>query len=811
MRRFFSSLFFLFFFSVIILAQRISDEQVIQYAQEASQQGKSQIEMVNELMRRGATREQLERLKNQNAGSYSSKGESQIAANQQRLRNSVDSESVSDLAIPLTSITVEQQGTNPSHGSSLQEKGTKKIFGMDFFSNRYLSFEPNSNIPTPINYRLGPGDEVIIDIWGASENTIRQIISPDGSINVKGIGPMYLSGKTVREAENYLQRELTKIYEGLSENSSQITFTLGQNRSIQISVMGEVKTPGTYTLSSFASAFHALYYAGGVNSIGSLRDIKVIRNGKIIGNIDVYEYLMEGKTSSDIRLMEDDIILVNPYQSLVNITGNVKRPMYYEMKSGETISSLLKYSGGFTGDAYSQNIRLIRLNSGREKQIYNIDEMDYPRFILNDADSLVVEAVLNRFENMIEVIGAVYRGGMYQLNGEVNTVKNLIQKAEGLRGDAFLDRAQLQRQREDLTLEMIPVDLRGILNGTVADVPLIKNDILYIPSIHDLMEERMLTIHGEVARPGTYLYADNMSVNDLVIQAGGLLESASTARVDVSRRIKKPDSSIPGNAVGESFSFELKDGFLIGADSDKFKLEPFDEVYIRKSPVYHKQQNVSVTGEVLYMGNYALSKKNERISDLVKRAGGLTEDAYVKGARLIRRMTQEEVRRKNDALRIAQTASDSISIQTLELDMTYQVGIDLNLALAKPGSDADLVLREGDQLIIPEYVNTVKINGAVMYPNTVVYGSGKSLKYYVEQAGGYANLAKKRKAYVVYMNGTVARLKSSSSKAIEPGCEIIIPSKEEKRRMTTGEILSIGTSIASLGMMVATLVNIIKK
>lgn len=808
MRRFFSFLFF-FSFSVIVLAQRISDEQVIQYIQEASQQGRSQVEIGSELMRRGATREQLERLKNQNTGTNSSKAESQIAVEQQRLRNSVDSESVSDLAIPLTTIAVEQQ-ESPSASSS-QEQGGKKIFGMDFFSNRYLSFEPNSNIPTPVNYRLGAGDEVIIDIWGASENTIRQVISPDGSINVKGIGPMYLSGKTIREAENYLQRELTKIYEGLSENSSQITFTLGQNRSIQISVMGEVKTPGTYTLSSFSSVFHALYYAGGINSIGSLRDIQVVRNGKVVGNIDIYEYLMEGKNSSDIRLMEDDIILVSPYKTLVNITGNVKRPMYYEMKNGETISSLLKYAGGFTGDAYTQNIRLIRLNSGREKQIYNIDEMDYSRFVLTDADALVVEAVLDRFENMVEVIGAVYRSGMYQLTGGVNTVKSLIQKAEGLRGDAFLDRAQLQRQREDLTLEMIPVDLRGILNGTTADISLIKNDILYIPSIHDLMEERMLVIHGEVANPGTYLFAENMSVNDLVIKAGGLLESASTARVDVSRRIKKPESSVPGNAVGESFSFELKDGFLIGANSDKFKLEPFDEVYIRKSPVYHKQQNVTVSGEVLYSGNYALSKKNERISDLVKRAGGLTEDAYVRGARLIRRMTPEETRRKNDALKMAQTASDSISMQTLDLDATYPVGIDLKLALSKPGSDSDLVLREGDQLIIPEYINTVKINGAVMYPNTVVYNDGKNLKYYIEQAGGYAHLAKKRKAYVVYLNGTVARLKSSNSNAIEPGCEIIIPSKEAKQRMTTGEILSIGTSIASLGMMVATLVNIINR
>lgn len=821
MRRFLTLLSFAFLFLPILLAQRITDDQVIQYLKQANQQGRSHTEMAMELMRRGATKEQLERLKAQYKEAQSETNvqpdpvqqrqrvsptnNSQPTSNTQSQR--IKNQQVKTGLRELPETEFQDIQTFPEETLKIEEK---KKFGMDFFATEYLSFEPNANIATPVNYRLGPGDEIIIDIWGASENTIQQVISPEGSIMVKNLGPVYLTGMTVKEANKHLQNEFSKIYSGISENASKITLTLGQNRSIQINIMGEVKVPGTYTLSSFSTVFHAIYRAGGINFIGGLRDIQVVRAGKTIARVDLYEYIMNGQTSLDIRLMEDDVILVNPYESLVNITGNVKRPMYYEMKQGETISTLLNFAGGFTGDAYFKNIRLIRLSNGREKQIFNVDEMDYSTFKLYDADSLVVGAVLDRYENMVEVSGAVYREGMYQLNGGVNTVKGLIKKAEGLRGDAYLERVQLQREREDLTLELIPINLVGILNGTLADIPLQKNDILYIPSIHDLNEERTLIIHGEVARPGTYLYADNMTVRDLIIQAGGLLEAATTARVDIARRIKDPKITTPGPLVGESFSFELNNENLSGK-SNSFILSPFDEVYIRKSPIYHVQQNVTVSGEVIYSGNYALSKKNERISDLVFRAGGLTEDAYVRGARLIRKMTDEEVRRKKDALRMAQLAADSISIETLDIETTYPVGINLDNALNKPGSDSDLVLREGDELIIPEYSNTVKINGAVMHPNTVVFEKGKNLRYYIDQAGGYGNRAKKRKAYVVYMNGTMARLRSGNSKAIEPGCEIIVPSKEERRRMSTGEIIGIGTSIASLTTMVATLVNLLKK
>lgn len=675
-----------------------------------------------------------------------------------------------------------------------------------------MTFEPSINLATPVNYRLGPGDEVIIDIWGASENTIRQSISPEGTILVSGLGPVQLSGMTVKDANAYLQREFSKIYSGISGNepNSQIKLTLGDIRTIQINIMGEVAVPGTYTLSSFSSVFHALYRAGGVNKIGSLRSIKVIRDGKTVADLDVYDYLMKGKMKDDIRLQEGDVIIVNPYESLVRISGKVKRPMFYEMKPTETVATILDYSGGFTGDAYKKAVRIIR-KSGREHQVYNVDEMDYSIFRLDDGDSISVDGVLKRFENRVEIRGAVYRAGLYELSGTVNTVKQLIKKAEGVRGDAFLNRVLLDREHEDLSHEIIAIDLAGMLKGTVADVPLQKNDILYIPSINDLKEEETISIHGEVANPGTFLFSNKMTIEDMLIQAGGLLEAAATTKVDVTRRIKDPKSTSFSSVLGKTFTFDIKDGLVVGGE-ENFYLEPFDEIYVRKSPAYRKQQNVVIAGEVLFGGNYALMKKNERLSDLVSKAGGVTPDAYVKGARLIRKMTEEEQRRQADAVRMAQMGEgkDSISVEKLNISDTYTVGINLGKAIANPGSDFDLVLREGDILFIPEYINTVKISGAVMYPNTVLYKKGESLRFYINQAGGYGNLAKKKKAYVVYMNGTVSRLKARDRKAIEPGCEIIVPSKEEKKRMSTAEILGMGSTTASIAAMIATMVNLFK-
>lgn len=816
MRRLITLFFLIFVLSGVVMAQQMSDDQVIQYVKEANKSGKSQKQITTELLRRGVTKEQVSRIQQKYSESNTVSNKSNEMPSQLRQRTLVDDgggqRRTTDYSeVGMLDETVGGRVDNRADNTATTDNASQ-IFGHDVFTNRNLTFEPSINLATPVDYRLGPGDEVIIDVWGASENTIRQSISPEGTIQVSGLGPVQLSGMTVKDANAYLQREFSKIYSGISgsEPTSQIKLTLGDIRTIQINIMGEVAVPGTYTLSSFSSVFHALYRAGGVNKIGSLRSIKVVRNGKTIADLDVYDYLMKGKMKDDIRLQEGDVIIVNPYESLVRIAGKVKRPMFYEMKPTETVATILNYAGGFTGDAYKKAVRIIR-KSGREHQVYNVDEMDYSVFRLDDGDSISVDAVLKRFENRVEIRGAVYRSGLYELSGTVNTVKQLIKKAEGLRGDAFLNRALLDRENEDLSHEVIAVDLGGLLKGTVADIPLQKNDILYIPSIHDLKEEETISIHGEVASPGTFLFSKNMTIEDLLVQSGGLLEAAATTKVDITRRIKDPKSTSFSSVLGKTYSFDIKDGLVVGGEGD-FHLEPFDEVYVRKSPAYRKQQNVVVAGEVLFGGNYALVKKNERLSDLISKAGGITPDAYVKGARLIRKMTEEEQRRQADAVRMARMGEgkDSISVEKLNISDTYTVGINLEKAISNPGSDFDLVLREGDVLFIPEYINTVKISGAVMYPNNVLYKRGESLRYYINQAGGYGNLAKKKKAYVVYMNGTVSRLKSRDKKAIEPGCEIIVPSKEEKKRMSTAEILGMGSTTASIAAMIATMVNLFK-
>ena len=693
-----------------------------------------------------------------------------------------------------------------------EEKKEEKVFGRDIFNTKNLTFEPSVNLATPVDYHLGPGDEVIIDIWGTNQATIRDNISPDGYINIEDIGLVYLNGMTVSEATDYLRKELNRIYAGIDSEKpvSQIKVTLGDSRTIQVNVMGEVLTPGTYALSSFSSVFHALYRAGGVNDIGSLRAIQLVRGGKPIATIDVYDFIMRGKATDDIRLQEGDVVIVPPYQALVTIEGNVKRPMKYEMKDGENVKTLLKYAGGFSGDAYTRALRMIRQN-GREYQVYTIDDIDYSVFPVKDGDKVTAEAILNRFENKLEIKGAVYRPGIYQFGGSLNTVRQLVKKADGLMGDAFTARAVLHRERDNLTREVISVDIKKVLDGTIPDIPLQKNDVLYIPSIHDLQDMGVITVFGEVARPGELPYADNTTLEDIIIQAGGLKESASTVRVDVSRRIKDNKSTDVSSTIGKLYSFSLKDGFVIDGEPG-FVLQPYDQVYVRRSPGYQEQANVDITGEVLYDGTYALTNKSERLSDLVKKAGGVTPFAYVKGAKLIRQANDEELKRMEDVFKMMRREMGQANMDSLKLDLdsVYSVGIDLELAMKNPGSSADVVLRAGDKLVVPELSNTVKINGAVMLPNTVAYKDNKSVKYYISQAGGFANNARKSRAFIIYMNGQVAKVKGSGRNMIEPGCEIVVPIKDKNGRMNFQTILGIASSIGSLGLTAASIANILK-
>jgi len=578
--------------------------------------------------------------------------------------------------------------------------------------------------------------------------------------------------------------------------------SLGNIRSIQVNIMGEVVLPGTYTLSSFSSLFHALYSAGGVNRIGSLRDIKLIRDGKTISTVDVYEYLIKGESSGNITLREGDLVKVEPYSKRIQITGQVKRPMIYELKANENLSSIIKYAGDFTSNAYRKNINITR-RGDTEMQIFTIDADSFDKFDLKDGDFVRVSDILDRYENRVSIEGSVFRPGSYAIGDKIQTVTDLVKYAEGPTEDAFLERALLYRENPDLATTLESINLGQLLNGNTPDIKLRRNDRIYISSQDELRDDRNVTLTGEVKRTGEYPYARNMSIEDLILQGGGLLESASTARIDVSRRIKSPMSTSQSVRQGETFSFTLEKGLIISGDK-KFVLQPFDIVTVRRSPGYEVQQNVSVIGKILFSGLYAKTSRDERLSSLVERAGGLTESAYIQGARLLRQMDKDEKARLEATLELAKSNSkDSLMIDETEISESYYVGIDLQKAISHPGGDDDIVLREGDVLDIPTYNGTVKISGAVMYPNTVTYSKGMSVGKYIDNAGGYAYRAKKR-PYIVYMNGKVD---TGLSARVEPGCEIIVPQKPERSGTSLSEVLGITTSVVSTAAMVTTLIR----
>lgn len=833
----------------------MTDEQILKFVMKENAEGTSQAQIVTKLMQKGVTIEQIRRVKdkyerqakNKGLGTVSSKDSEEDNGRQRKnngkkgsSKNDDDEESPQyrikdtrekkkskskevvydetneDWLMMQDELNTFIPDTTAMLEKLLAEKRKKKVFGRDIFNNKDLTFEPNMNIATPQNYILGPGDAVYIDIYGASQKTIESTVSPDGEVTIEGFGPVQVSGLTVAQANARLRSTLGARY-----SSSKIKLTVGQTRSIMINVMGEVKNPGTYTLPAFATVFHALYMAGGTNDIGTMRNIKVYRNNRLVSVVDIYDYILNGKLTGNVRLADNDVISVGPYDCLVNITGKVKRPMYYEMKRNESVGTLLKYAGGFTGDAYKKSVRIVR-KTGREYSVYNVDEFDMSAFHLADEDSVSVDSILPRFSNMVEVKGAVFRPGMYQVGGDINSVKTLIEHADGLREEAFTARAVMHRMKKDRTLEVVPVDVEGILDGTVPDIPIQNNDVLFIPTKQEMMEEQTITIHGEVQYPGIYRYADNETLEDFVLQAGGLKQTASTVKVDVSRRIVNPKALTTDSVIARTYTFALKDGFVIDG-TPGFKLMPFDEVYVRKSPGYDKQQNVVVEGEVMFSGTYTLSKKNQRLSDLIKSAGGVNDRGYIAGARLERKVNESERARMEAVLKKAKEEAeqmeieaakenkkidlkDSEKIKKFEIPEFYSVGIELDKALANPGCDADIVLREGDKIIVPQYNGTVKINGAVMYPNTVGFQKGKKAKYYINQAGGFSEKAKKSQTYIVYMNGTIAKVSQNAKP--KPGCEIVVPEKEINK-MTIAEKMTIGTSVASIATMIATLANIL--
>lgn len=842
----------------------MSDSQVIDFVIKEQKAGSSQSQIVTKLMQRGVNIQQIQRIRKQYGDKINSKGMGLVAdeavkdASDRMRTNNGDKKSTKngksgksvgtgkdDKDIKSKSSTSLMIANEPTYENTYDEDDDDfmkmrmqmrdmlgedenadedddfesyyynmkfqarqkpvKVFGRDIFNKKDLTFEPNMNIATPQNYVLGPGDKIYVDVYGATQKTIEATVSPDGEVVIDDFGPIKVNGLTVDQANARLRSTLGTRYA-----SSNIKLSVGQTRTIMVNVWGEVKNPGTYTLSAFATVFHALYMANGISDIGTLRNIKIYRQGKLVSQADVYDYILNGKLTGNVRLADNDVIMVEPYDCLVHVTGKVKRPMKYEMKKSESLQTLLKYAGGFANDAYKQSVRVIRKN-GRQYSVFNVTEFNMNSFKMTDGDSIDVDSILPRYENMVEIKGAVFRPGMYQIGNDINSVASLLKAAEGVTEEAFTSRAIMHRMKEDRTLEVLSIDLQGLLNGSIADIPLRNEDVLFVPTRQNAMVEQTITIHGEVHFPGTYKYADNETLEDFVLQAGGLNESASTMKVDVARRRFDPKATSTNSIIAETFSFQLQDGFVVTGEQ-AFKLEPFDEVYVRKNPTYVAQKNFSIEGEVNFAGTYTMANRTTRLSDAISQAGGISKEGYMNGARLTRRMTTDERKRMQDMLRMARanaSGKDSIDVSKLEISETYSVGIELEKALDQPGSQYDIELREGDILTIPTYNGTVKINGAVMYPNTIAYTQGKKAKWYINHSGGYANNAKKRNAYIIRQSGIVEKIKNKTK--VSPGSEIIVPEKAEATKISTAEYVAMGTGFASLSTMVATIASLFRK
>lgn len=832
MKRYLYTIFLLLSLSLPVMSQGMSDTQVMQYIMREVKAGTSQSQIAIQLMQKGVDMKQIQRvrqlyekqggsistssLSSLSGRSGSSSSSSSSSSSNSRLRQSNGAVRVDAEGDPLYTATEGYQFYgDEAEVSDLDRRPNvyikdslnlfvngKQVFGRDIFNKRALSFEPAMNIATPASYVVGPGDRIIIDVYGASQKSNQLEVSPDGTIIVPDFGPIHVAGLTVDQANQKIKNQLGQRYK-----SSSIRLTVGQTRSITVNVMGEVSAPGTYTLSAFASVFHALYMAGGVNGVGTLRNIKVYRGGRQYSVVDVYDYILNGRLSGNVRLEDNDVIVVGPYDCIVDIAGKVKRPMSYEMKKNESVATLLKYAGGFAPKAYKRAVRLQRV-SGDHLSGHSVSEFEMGDFRLSDGDSITVDSIDGRYENTVSVSGAVFHPGMYDL-GDNTTVRTLLESAGGLTEDAFLARAVLHRMKPDRTRRIVSIDIDGIMAGTVADVALENEDELFIPYRIEAMSQRTLTIHGEVQFPGTYEYADDMTIEDLILQAGGPTDATSTARVDISRRVNDPGATASDKIIAHTYSFPIKDGYLVEADKD-FTLQPYDEVYVRKSPGYQPQRNIQVLGEVLFEGKYALPTKNLRLSEAIKAAGGVTQEAYVRGARIERLLNPDEKFRVEQLMKLArqQTGQGLDTSKVTSTDSIYYVGIHLDKALENPGSDYDIIMREGDRLVVPEFNGTVKINGTVMYPNTVAYSEGKNYKWYINQAGGYGNRAKKSRTFILYQNGTVTRAKGGSK--IEPGCEIIVPAKTRTTAETISQIGSLSTTMATIVTLLVSVLNLVK-
>lgn len=769
------------------LAQ-MSDEEIVKYVKEQNDAGQSQTAILLDLQKKGVKKDQLMRLKEKyeamQKGGAQTSSKNKASDNRQRKANGETSSRTedSDEGWPIPNLTTDTE--------------EKEIFGHDIFKNDKLSFEPNMNIATPANYVLGSGDEVLVDVFGASQSSKAYTVSPEGFIVVEKYGPISVSGLSIEQAQTRISEKLGAHYQG-----SDIKVSAGQTRTVLVNVLGEVATPGTYTLSAFATVFNALYMAGGITDIGTLRNIKVSRNGRVISKIDVYDYIMNGKLSGNVMLQDNDAIIVGAYDALVSIDGAIKRPMFYEMKEGEPLQALIAYAGGFNGDA-NRNAVTIERKTGEGYTVHTVGEKDYGSFGMQDGDSVSVGNVAKRYRNLVQVGGAVFYPGNYSLSADCNSIRTLVEKAGGLTEEAFINRAVLYRMNENRSRRAMSIDLAGILQDTAPDVILENEDSLAIASDEEITRTRKYYIVGPLVKDGEFDYVSGMTLEDAIVAAGGLKENALLTNIEVSRRLQYTDErDTTYTQKAKIYTFDVEDNLKIKGGND-FTLMPFDVITIKVDPEYADVSLVYIGGEVKYPGTYSLRGRSDRISDLVKRAGGLKESGFIEGARFTRALNDDERARAEQLLEMAHSG-DTVDIEKITIKDRYSVGIDLVKAMKEPGGNKDIILRSDDQLYIPARNNTVRISGEVLYPNTVAFLEDKSAGYYINQAGGISNKGHRSKAFIIYANGQVSRLTRGK---IQPGCEIVVPSKVEKKdsAQKTGTVLAGISTLSTLGAILVT-------
>ena len=801
-----------------VRVDELSDAQIQAYLRQAEASGLSESEMEQMALQRGMPAEEIAKLRKRiekiQGGQSMMVGESNTPLNRP-----VISRSVSDSAV------LTEKAVTDSLADSRTSPDSLKIYGSSLFTGQSTQFEPNLRLATPSNYIVGPDDELLIDIYGKSEAFHKLTVTPEGNIVVPYVGVVSVNGLTMEEATTRIKERMTTVYPAIKTGETRILVSLGNVRTIKIVITGEVEAPGTYSLPSVASVLNALYLSGGPTKQGSFRDIRLMRDGKEVATFDIYDVLLNGAFERNMGLRDQDVLMIPPYQNRVELRGEVKRPAIFELKTGETFEDLLRYAGGFTEQAYRERIKVTR-NTATERRIEDLLASQMKNYEPLSGDQYEVGKILNRYANRVKIDGSVFRPGIYELSSGL-TLSMLIKKAEGVKEDAFLNRGYILRLQDDLQTEQIAFDVAAILAGTAKDIELKREDVVHISSIFDLKEEFSLRIDGEVRNPGVFAYAEGMTLEDLVMKAGGFRESALTKRIEVSRRVKNMDAMSISAQTAEIFQVDINRTF---DDQTNFKLMPFDIVVVRTESGYETQKTVQIEGEVLYPGRYTITKKNERISDLIKRAGGFTPFAYLDGASLkrtgkkMRGMTETERERSERESKQQDEYDRLLALHYLQQDADHVnlgqegryfnndfVGINLERILHKPGAQGDLILEDGDVIRVPKELQTVKVSGEVLAPSTAVYAPDKGFKQYINQAGGFSQRALRKNSYIIYANGAVKStnrfLFFNNYPPIKPGAEIFVPQAPERLRMGPQQWLGFSTGLASLVAIIVTIVK----